>query len=990
MTRKLLTLCASVCACILTLNAQTGPVLLYKAAQNPECQQWVDSVFNTLSTREKVGQLFIHTIAPLETPDNLNNLKNAVTTNKVGGLLFSGGVLENQARLINRAQEEADVPLMITFDGEWGLSMRLKETPVYPRNMVLGCIQDNKLLYEYGREVARQCRELGVHVNFAPVADVNINPKNPVINTRSFGENPKEVAAKVMAYACGLESEGVLSVAKHFPGHGDTDVDSHHALPVLNFDRQRLDTVELHPFKEMINAGLGGMMVGHLEVPVLEPAKGIPASLSRAITHDLLVDELGFRGIIFTDALAMQGVATHKHVSLQALKAGHDMVLAPRALKTEIDAVMAAIKSGEISEEDIDRKCRKVLTYKYVLGVAGQNKIQISGLSNRINTPRSRDVAHRLKVAAITALSNAEGILPIDTDVKEIAVLNIGTSQPFNQTIKERANVVVFQAKPNMPAAERKALHDKLAGYKRVIVSINERQLAPYHVLLAEFGPQVKTIFACFIPIKQMSQIETLLPGATAVILCHANDREIQEHTANAIFGEAIIDGRLSASIGNAFKPGDGHTISAQTRRYNPEEYGLNAKALLRIDSIARKGIAEGAFPGCQVVVMKNGKMVYDKVFGTVAGGRSAAVTPESIYDIASLTKTSATLLAIMKLYDKGLFNLSDKASTHLEWLRGTDKENITIRELLLHESGLPSSIAFYQHAIDKESYEGHLLRNGRDALHTVQIDTRTYAQPRFKFLEGLTSIKPDNDFSLHVSADLWLNKAFADTITDVIRNAPLGTKRYRYSCVGFVTLQKLAEHLSGMSLDDFLAKEFYNPMGLQRTAFLPLRYHRRQDIVPSAIDRFIRKDTLRGFVHDETAAFQGGVSGNAGLFSTAREVAIIHQMILNGGEYEGERYLSKETCHLFATHKSKRSHRGLGYNKPNQQQPSNSPCSPSTPWSAYGHTGFTGTGAWVDPENKIVYVFISNRTFPNPWNNKLGKMDIRGQIQEAIYQALR
>ncbi|NDV59904.1 glycoside hydrolase family 3 N-terminal domain-containing protein [Bacteroides sp. 519] len=990
MIRKFL-ISLSLLLCLLNLNAQTEPLLLYKASQDVECKQWVDSVFNKLSLKEKVGQLFIHTIAPLESQANINNLKNAVSTNKVGGLLFSGGVLENQARLINLAQEEAKVPLMITFDGEWGLSMRLKDTPVYPRNMVLGCIQDDKLIYEYGQEIARQCRELGVHVNFAPVADVNINPRNPVINTRSFGEIPKDVADKVISYSLGLESGGVLSVSKHFPGHGDTDVDSHHALPVLSFPRARLDTVELYPFKEAINAGVSGMMVGHLEVPALESTKGVPASLSRAITHNLLVEELGFQGLIFTDALEMKGVASFKNVSLDALKAGHHMVLARRNLKAEIDAVLEAVKKGEITETDIDQKCKKVLTYKYILGVADQGKIQISGLSNRINTQNARELAIRLKVGALTVLSNKNGVLPIDKDVKEVAVINVGNGSTFNQTLKKHATPTIFDLKANMPAAERKALHSKLAAFKRIIVNINERQLAPYQAFFAEFAKEAQVIYVCFIPMKQLTQIEVPLYNAAGVILCHVNDRDIQEYTANAVFGEATINGRLSASIGNAFKAGVGYTIPTKPQVYIPEEYGLSSKVLQNIDSIVSKGIKEGAFPGAQVVILKNGKAMYDKAFGTfTTDSKSTAVTPESIYDIASLTKTSATLLAVMKLYDKGLFNLSDKISKHLEYFTGTDKEDITIRELLYHQSGLPSSIAFYQRAIDKSSYPGRLLRQGSDELHTAQIDAKMYGQPNFKFIKGLTSSKPDNEHPLQVSENLWLSKAFSDTVVNTIKEAKLGDKRYRYSCVGFVVLQKLVEKLSGMSLDDYLMKEFYNPMKLTHTAFLPLRYFKKDDIVPSATDNFIRKTTLQGYVHDETAAFQGGVSGNAGLFSTARDIAAIHQMILDGGEYNGRRYLSKETCHVFTTDKSKLSHRGLGYNKPDRKNPAKSPCSSSTPWSAYGHTGFTGTGAWVDPDNKIVYVFVSNRTYPEPWNNKLGQMNIRGQIQEVIYKAMK
>lgn len=362
------------------VSAPIEPLLLYQASQDEKCRHWVDSVYKRMSLKEKVGQLFIYTIAPVQTKRNMQLLRDAVHTYKVGGLLFSGGKIQNQATLTNEAQRMARCPLLITFDGEWGLSMRLRGTPVFPRNMVLGCIQDNRLIYEYGREMARQCRELGVQVNFAPVADVNINPDNPVINTRSFGEGPMQVADKVIAYASGLESGKVLSVCKHFPGHGDTDVDSHKALPVLPFTRERLDSVELYPFKEAIRAGVSGMMVGHLQVPVIEPIGGLPSSLSRNVVYGLLTEELAFKGLIFTDALAMKGVSGNQSVCLQALKAGNDMVLAPRRLKEEIDAVLAAVEKGELPEEEIDAKCRKILTYKYILGLKDKPFVRLSGL----------------------------------------------------------------------------------------------------------------------------------------------------------------------------------------------------------------------------------------------------------------------------------------------------------------------------------------------------------------------------------------------------------------------------------------------------------------------------------------------------------------------------------------------------------------------------------------------------------------------------------
>ena len=403
------------------------PSLVYSLRNNEECRQWVDSVMQRMSLKERIGQLFIYTIAPQLNKPNTDLLRKVVQEYKVGGLLFSGGLLENQVKLTNQAQEMAGVPLLITFDGEWGLAMRLRGTPSFPRNRVLGCIRDNGLLYEYGREVARQCREIGVQVNFAPVADVNINPDNPVINTRSFGEDPVEVARKVVAYSRGLESGRILSVSKHFPGHGDTDVDSHKALPVLPFTRERLDSVELYPFRRAIRAGLGGIMVGHLEVPAWEPQAGLPSSLSRRIVTDLLKEELGFKGLVFTDALAMRGVSGQGHLCLQALKAGDDLLLVPRNLEGELGAVRAAVRSGELPEAEINRRCRKVLMYKYALGLSKKPHVRLSGLESRLNTPHTRTLMRQLKRAAITVVDEGERpLLPLDLSSRRVAVLQVG------------------------------------------------------------------------------------------------------------------------------------------------------------------------------------------------------------------------------------------------------------------------------------------------------------------------------------------------------------------------------------------------------------------------------------------------------------------------------------------------------------------------------------------------------------------------------------
>ena len=1065
--KKLLLSFLMICSCCAHFDAQAHrlpvqqspiapvePIIIRQLSGDEQCRQWVDSVIDRMNLKERIGQLFIYTIAPQQNKANRDLLRKVVDNYKVGGLLFSGGLIENQVALTNEAQKMADVPLMITFDGEWGLSMRLRGTPVFPRNMVLGCIQDDKLLYEYGREMARQCRELGVQVNFAPVADVNINPKNPVINTRSFGESPANVADKVIAYSRGLEEGGVLSVSKHFPGHGDTDVDSHHSLPILSFSRARLDSVELYPFRKAIQAGLSGMMVGHLEVPVLEPKRGVPSSLSRKVVHDLLTQEMKFQGLVFTDALAMKGVSTtDQTVCLQALKAGHDLLLVPRRIKEEVDAVLDAVKSGELTEAEIEAKCRKVLTYKYALGLSKKPVVRLSGLGNRINTAHTRGLIRRLNQAAITVLKNKDNVLPLDADTREVAVLNVGDAKEIQPFLKELSGYInastagntssvgannhspgmhntmpaVFQLQKELPEAARKQLRDSLLQYKRILVCVTEHRLVPYQAFFNEFAPDVPVVYLLFIPGKQVLQIRRGVSTADAVILAHSSIDDVQTQVAGILYADATADGRLSASIGNLFATGDGLAITPKTpRHFVPDEYGVNSRLLARIDEIAKEGIKEGAYPGCQVVVLKDGKEMYNKAFGTHTWGGAVgisthklpaavnipgaglSVSPTDVYDLASLTKTTATLLAVMKLYDKGRLSLTDRASDYLPWLQDTDKKDITIRQLLLHESGLPSTLLFYQEAIDEDSYGGTLFKAKPDAAHSVQIGSRTWANPKFKFRKGLMSKVRTAEHTLQVSDSLWLNRSFKKEYQQKIVKAPLRDRRYRYSCVGFILLQQVVEARTGMSMDAFLEQEFYAPMGLKRTGYLPLNgaatagaayagivsgNHApipKAEIIPSSVDPFLRKTVLQGFVHDESAAFLGGVSGNAGLFSNATEVARIYQMLLNGGELDGKRYLSPETCRVFTTTVSRISRRGLGFDKPDRQNPAKSPCAVAAPATVYGHTGFTGTCAWVDPTNGLVYVFLCNRIYPDVWNTKLMKLDIRTRIQEVIYQALK
>lgn len=961
---------------------------------------WADSVMQTLDLRGRIGQLFVYKVAPERTAANLQLIKRVVQDYKIGGLLFSGGVLQNQAILTNEAQSLADIPLMITLDGEWGLAMRLKPSPVFPKNRILGNITDLNLLYEYGQEVARESRLMGITVNFAPVVDVDINPNNPVINVRSFGEDPHRVAKQVVAYSKGLQDGGVVAVVKHFPGHGDTDVDSHQALPVLNFTRARLDSVELVPFVEAFEQGIDGVMVGHLDIPSLTERKGLASSLSHNVVTDLLTKELGFHGLKFTDALEMKGAINGGSASLQALMAGNDLLLVPSKLAPELDAILGAVKSGQLKEEDINLHCRKVLMYKYVLGLTQKPDIQISGLEQRINTPQANDLVNRLAKGAVVLVGNQRPSLPIDRSEGQVAILNVGNRsaaiKPFVDELSKHVNVRVYGLGGDITSQQRQSLITQLNAAKRVIITVTDRQLGAYQSFFSAYKPTNAVVSTFFIAQKDLTRLPQAVQLADAVIIAHDTSEAVQQHVAQALVGQASITGRLSTSVGNLFKAGQGtDLVPSATPSFSPTDFNVNADKLAAIDTIALMGIREGAFPGCQVVVMKDGHAIYNKAFGnhTYEGVQGAPVLPvkqTDVYDLASLTKTTATLLAVMKLYDQGKIVLTERIATYLPYLKGTNKQTITVRALLQHESGLPAGISFYRETIDKDSYEGALVSNRRDARHTVQVAAREFVNPHFQYFDSLVSNHQSADYPLQVADGLWVSSQMKQIYRDKIAAEPLRSRTYRYSDINFILLQQMVEEITGMSLDQYVDREFYRPMGLLRTGYHPLQRIPKDEIVPTVQDRFLRKQLLQGYVHDESAAFQGGVSGNAGLFSNATEVAQLYQMLLNGGELNGRRYLSESTCQLFTVTKSRISRRGLGFDKPDMVNKSKSPCADDAPATVYGHTGFTGTCVWVDPTNQFVYVFISNRVHPNAWNPKLGSLNIRPKIMQAIYDAMK
>ena len=952
------------------------------------CRRWVDNKLQSMTLKQKIGQLFIHTVAPYTTQSNKQNISDAVKGYGIGGLLFSGGEIGKQIELTNYAQSMAEIPLLITFDGEWGLAMRLKGTPSFPRNRVLGCIQNDTLLYEYGKEVARQLREIGVHVNFAPVADIDNNPKNPVINTRSFGSDRENVARKVVAYSRGLQDGGVLAVCKHFPGHGDTEVDSHKSLPVLPFTRERLDSIELYPFRKAIEAGVGGMMVGHLNVTSLDNKA---ASVSHAVVTELLKNELHFSGLVFTDALEMKGISSNPYVSAQALIAGNDMVLAPRNLKRELDGVLKAVKEGKITEDEINEKCRKVLTYKYAFGIDRRPVVAKEGVMARINKSYTNDLMNRIKTSAVTVIKDSDEMLPLDLSLSGTVVLNVSSTlsetYPFYNQINDTYPVTWLHA--NLDSLQY--LKKKITPAQRIIVAVYTSKVDKYKKVLAELAKGKPTILICFNSHKVLQKLDDVVAQSSAVVLAHSDDKPVQKFVAEMLLGNKRVDGRLSVDYNDEYKAGLGVVVDPdKPRRYKPEEFGMDSKGLARIDSIAMYGIENGAYPGCHVLVWKNGYPVYNKCFGTHTYESDRKVKENDLYDLASLTKTTATMLAVMKLYDDGKLNLTDKISNYVPEMKSTNKENITIQELLYHESGLPAYLPFYKKAIDTKSCKGGMYKKYKDANHSVKVANNLYICTNYSFLSEWVSDKETSEYSLKVSDNMYIKPEFKSVILKEIADTPLKGHSYRYSCLNFMLLKEAVENISGMPMDEFLEENFYKPMGLVHTMYNPLKRYSKDEIIPTVKEDFLRKGPVHGYVHDEAAAMLGGVSGNAGLFSTAKEVATIYQMLLDKGVMGDRRYLTRATCELFLTMKSKNSRRGLGFDKPDKEKPENGYCAPETPASVFGHTGFTGTCAWADPDNDLVFVFLCNRIYPNPCDRKnLMKLKIRPAIQQAIYQAI-
>ena len=942
---------------------------------------WVDSVLNKMSLEEQIGQLFMVAAYSNRPKAHEDSLVKLIKKHHIGGLIFFQGNPVAQAKLTNKYQKNADVPLMIAMDAEWGLGMRLDKTIDYPYQMTLGAIQEDSLLYELGSEVARQFKRIGMHVNFAPVVDVNNNPNNPVINFRSFGEDVNNVSNKGVAYMKGMQENGILANAKHFPGHGDTDVDSHKSLPVINHSKQRLDSVEFYPFKRLIHAGVGSMMVAHMSIPSLDSTENLPSTLSKPIVTDLLKKDMDFSGLVFTDALNMKGVSKFYEpgvVDVKALVAGNDVLLFSEDIPIAVKEIKKAIKKGLISKADLKSRCRKILAAKYKYGLHKEKLVATQSLVSDLNNPKAQLLKRQLTEASLTVLKNENNILPLrKLDTLKVASVSIGAKSisKFQKTLGRYTKVDHFTLPKDATDSKINFVKEQLKRYNLVIVGMHQVRRIPsnnkaYSKGLIEFVQNISqdqnAVLVCMRNPYTLSQFPNI-ENSKAIVLTYQDDPDSQSLSAQLIFGAINGTGRLPVSIDGRFSANSGIDIAGIGRfKYTlPYEVGMNRWYLEhKIDSIAKLGIDEGAFPGCQVLVAKAGNVVFHKTYGYHTYDNKRKVRADDIYDLASITKIAGPLPALMKLYDEEKFDLDAGLVKYWPDFKNSNKEDITYREALAHNGGLKAWIAYWENTVKKNGkFKGNTFKN-----------------------------KPSKNYIYPVAKDIYLHKNYRKKIFKEIKESPLRPqKNYMYSGLASYLYPTIIENLTGSEYEQYLKKTFYEPLGAHTVTFNAYKHFPLDKVVPTEKDNFFRNQLLHGYVHDEGAAMMGGVSGNAGLFGKADDLAKIMQMYMQKGEYAGDRYLLSSTLDEFTKcqYCETENRRGLGFDKPFLNREEGHTAIEASD-NSFGHAGYTGTFTWADPDNDLLFIFLSNRVYPTRKNGKLYEYNIRPAMHQVIYDALK
>ena len=955
-----------------------------------------DSLLAQMTLEEKIAQMMVVRCGSGYDPATVQDMQVKIGRYGYGGLCFFKGNAWDIYRSVRAYQTIAKIPLWISIDGEWGPAMRLTDVAAFPMQQTLGAIQDTAWISRMGEAVGWQCRELGISWNFIPVLDVNSNPLNPVINMRSFGEDPRWVAAHGAAYARGMRSQGVVGSLKHFPGHGDTEKDSHYTLPEIKHDTAYIDSVDLLPFRALMAEGAEAVMVGHLRVPAVD-AKG-PASLSKIWLKDYLRRRMGFHGLTVTDGLEMKGVADgvkwgSGEVEVRAVEAGEDVLLLPAAPEAAIKAISRAVRNGRIPLATIDTAVYRILKLKAeTLGAFALRSADTGGfrpmaygdsaaLLQALNNPQIQALQNELYAKALTVVSDACGLLPLQSvrypskaclhigDYADAAATRQATgalpSDGFGRMLARYADFDHYYINRQASADSLQALLEHWRGYDLVLIDLGgtspylNRRYGITDATLQLLGRLQhlpgETVLASFAPPYALALFDSLT--FSAVVCGYQDVPAARTAMAQLLFGGIAAQGRLPVSVGTRYPAGTGLTTGVTSLSYGlPEQVGFCSADFRVIDSLVQHGIDTGAYPGCQVLVAYKGKVVYDKNFGHFTYERKQRVGDGDLYDLASLTKVLATTVAYMQLYDRGVYRLDQAISRAVPRLLRTDKRNLTFRRLLAHESGLKPS------------------------LLTSQPDS----YPKRDYL----SEERNEDYIWLVADSLYLHRRARRELREEMDKMPLGRPTYQYSDLGFQYLYEAFRFMTDEDLENYVQRHFYDSLGLTRLTYRPLEKFPMTRLVPTENDTAWRHRTIRGYVHDPMVALFGGAGGSAGLFGTAHDVAVMAQMLLWNGQYGGYCYIDSATVALFGSSafSSVKNRRGGGFDKRPLEADAPSPCALSASAASFGHSGFTGTYFWVDPEKEIVYVFLSNRVHPYPSPNLLLRLSIRTDIQEYVY----
>ena len=944
---------------------------------------WVDSVYDKLTVEERIGQLFM--VAAYSGGKNYNEeqVTKLINDHQVGGLIFMQGGPIRQAVLTNRYQHLAQTPLLIAMDAEWGIGMRLDSVKNYPREMMLGATHDTDLVYHVGANIALQCKRLGVNIDFAPDVDVNNNAANPVINSRSFGEDKVWVSRLGIAFMRGLQKNGVIACAKHFPGHGNTSVDSHKDLPLVPRTVSQLDSIELYPFKQMIAAGVKSIMVAHLEVPALDTTPHVPTTLSKNAVTGLLRERLGFKGLVFTDALNMQGVTKYfpaGDADLRAFEAGNDVLLFSQDVPVALGKIKNAIDSGIIPQTALEISVKKILAAKFESGLTAWKDIDTNHITYDLN--KYVDTFRVLTAkAAVTLVKDDNLVMRKINENMRIGYVgvNANTSTPLYEKLNDQFDNVRAEWLPkNSPADTVQKILDGMAKYDATIIAVHNLNFTPGNNYgLSDEQINFLQLAGCrnnvMVVLLGNAYAMQYFCGAGSVMVGYEDDTLTEYTVANILLKKIKPKGKLpvtSCINGQSVCPAPVRAAVVVKEPSNelkkvffPSDAGVvDQTALGRLDMFMARNIADGVFPGCRVLAARNGKVFYDKAFGYTRYDKMHPVDTNTLYDMASCTKVLATTLAVMRLYEQGKLNLDKTIGDYLPQAKGTNKEGLHIRDILLHQAGLKGWIPFYKDAVDDDGMlKGNLFRK--------------------KSTEG---------FTVPVARDVYLRNDYIDTMWSRIYASPLDNAgKMVYSDLDFYFLAAIVRQITGQTIDKYAEEEFYKPMGLKRITYNPLNKFDTLQIAPTELETTFRCQLLCGYVHDPGAAMLGGVGGHAGIFATAHDVGAIFQMLLNKGVYGNKRYFKAATVDLFTAYNSKISHRGLGFDKPLTDEDNGGPAGDRSSGLTFGHQGFTGTCVWADPATGIVFVFLSNRVFPSGANTKINKLNVRTTAQDYIYEAL-